>query len=415
MPQVSGSAARLRCAVRDGVDGVIAEHYESLKPEVLATVRGKLADVNLHPDPLDLDAAYNAAWHAFYEQCREDPHAISNLGGWLARIAHRRAIDDIRSARLKYRGPPICDERISEIGYEHDVDDELSMRQRYHQWLLSLRLRLSERERRAVSLCVLHEHSRREASDIMGIDIKRLDKIMVEANRKLGGLLEAINRGDWCREQRSLIKAFALGLHEHGGERHALAAAHVMECQACAAYVRSVRGLAAVVPAPTLIASGVGAGGGIAGTLSSLFGGGSSGATAAGGTAAGGGGAALLSGIGAKTAALCVSAVCALSGAAFVVERAHDAKPPSDSASASGRAHSGTVANSPTHTTPTTTSSSSHAASSSSKKRTALDPKSKGAQEVAELGIEPQATSTEPTSAASVPRPPDASEFGIGP
>ena len=105
---------------------------------------------------------------------------------------------------------------------------------------MSVRLRLNAREQQAVSLCVLHEHSRRDASDIMGIDIKRLDKIMVAANKKLGGLLEAISRGEWCEDQRSLIKAYAFGLHEEGGERHALAVAHVMECQACAAYVRSL-------------------------------------------------------------------------------------------------------------------------------------------------------------------------------
>ena len=115
---------------------------------------------------------------------------------------------------------------------------------------MSVRLRLNAREQQAVSLCVLHEHSRRDASDIMGIDIKRLDKIMVAANKKLGGLLEAINRGDWCQEQRSLIKAYAFGLHEEGGERHALAVAHVMDarhapptCAPCAASPSSCRHL----------------------------------------------------------------------------------------------------------------------------------------------------------------------------
>ena len=399
---------------------VISEHYEAIKGEVLATVRGKLAVDNLLPDPLDLDAAYNAAWHALYEQCRDEVDAISNLGGWLATITHRRAIDDVRRARRKYLAPVAVEESISDLGYEHDVDAEIADRQRFHQWLMSVRLRLNARERQAVSLCVLHAHSRREASEMMGIDIKRLDKVMVDANKKLGGLLDAINRGDWCREQRSLIKAFALGLHEEGSERQKLAAAHVMACPACSAYVRSMRGLAAVVPAPTLIASGAGVGGGIAGALSSLFGSGSGSTVAAGGagTAAGGGGAALLSGIGAKTAALCVSAMCAVGGAAIIVESAPDTKRPADSASASRPSHHGSAAartRTPTTRTATTTSSRTQRASSSSKKRTPPDPKSQGAQEIAEFGIEPQATSQEPTTAASVPRPPDASEFGIEP
>ena len=243
MPVTTPTEIPMSRPAHDRFERVISAHYESLKPEVLATVRGKLAVDNLHPDPSDLDAAYNAAWHALYEHSRKHGKEIGNLGGWLATITYRRAIDDVRSARMKYRAPVAVDDSASRLGYEHDLDGEIADRQRYHQWLVSVRLRLNAREQQAVSLCVLHEHSRRDASDIMGIDIKRLDKIMVAANKKLGGLLEAINRGDWCEDQRSLIKAYAFGLHEEGGERHALAVAHVMECQACAAYVRSLRGL----------------------------------------------------------------------------------------------------------------------------------------------------------------------------
>jgi DNA-directed RNA polymerase specialized sigma24 family protein len=414
------TSLRSRLCPREGrFERLIAEHYESIKPEVLATVRGKLAVDSLHPDPSDLDAAYNAAWHALYEHSRQRGEEVSNLGGWLAMITYRRAIDDIRRAHIKYRALLAVGEEIRQLGYEYDIDAELADRQRYHQWLVSVRLQLNAREQRAVSLCVLHEHSRRDASDIMGIDVKRLDKIMVGANKKLGGLLEAINRGDWCREQRSLIKAYALGLHEEGGERQQLAVAHVMECQSCAAYVRALRGLAVAVPAPALLAGAVGTGGGILGGLSGLFNGGSSGVTVGGaGAAAGGGGATLLGGIGAKTAALCVSAVCAAGGAVIVVESAPNAKPPPDSASASRATPRKGAATTVTPKSTTRTSSARTRPSSISTKRKTPDPKSKGAQEIAELGIEPQATWTPPTSqsiAGEVPRAASASEFGIGP
>ena len=380
--------------------------------------------------PSDLDAAYNAAWHALYEQSRKHGKEIGNLGGWLATITYRRAIDDVRSARMKYRAPVAVDDSASRLGYEHDVDAEITDLQRYHQWLVSVRLRLNAREQQAVSLCVLHEHSRRDASDIMGIDIKRLDKIMVAANKKLGGLLEAINRGDWCEDQRSLIKAYAFGLHEEGGERHALAVAHVMECQACAAYVRSLRGLSVAVPAPALLSGAVAASGGIVGGLSGLFGGGASGGAAAGGVgtaAAGGGGATLLGGLGAKTAALCVTAVCAAGGAVAVVENTPDAKAPSDPPSASDpppasdpptRSVAATAASNKISRIQATTRSDNDRPSGTSKKRTPPNPNSNAAQQISELGIEPQAISTPPTTqahAASVPRAPTASEFGIGP
>jgi DNA-directed RNA polymerase specialized sigma24 family protein len=418
MPVNTPTETPLSRLAHDRFERVIAEHYESLKAEVLATVRGKLAVDSLHPDPSDLDAAYNAAWHALYEQSRQRGNEISNLGGWLALITYRRAIDDIRSSRMKDRAPIDVEESISQLGYEHDIDAEITDRQRYHQWLMSLRLRLNAREQQAVSLCVLHEHSRRDASEIMGIDIKRLDKIMVAASKKLGGLLEAINRGDWCQEHQSLIKAYAFGLHQSGGERHALAVAHVMECQACAAYVRSLRGLTVVVPAPALLASAVGAGGGI---LVGLFNGSANGAAAAGGAgAAGGGGAALLGGIGAKSAALCVSAVCAAGGAVLVAESVHDAgpKPHAAAASASRTATRHAPSTSVTPKTAPTTNSRTNRPSSSSKKNSLPDPNSKGAQEIAEFGIEPQATSTSITSratatAAAVPRPAAAAEFDI--
>ena len=141
MPVVTPTEIPMSRPAHQRFERVIAEHYESLKPEVLATVHGKLAVDSLHPDPSDLDAAYNAAWHALYEQSRRRDEEVSNLGGWLAMITYRRAIDDVRRAHIKYRAPVAVGEGISQLGYEHDVDAELADSQRYHQWLMSVRLR----------------------------------------------------------------------------------------------------------------------------------------------------------------------------------------------------------------------------------------------------------------------------------
>jgi len=122
MPVVTPTEIPMSRAAHDRFERVIAEHYESLKPEVLATVRGKLAVDSLHPDPSDLDAAYNAAWHALYERSRRHEDEVSNLGGWLATITYRRAIDDVRSARMKYRAPVAFGESISQLGNELDID-----------------------------------------------------------------------------------------------------------------------------------------------------------------------------------------------------------------------------------------------------------------------------------------------------
>ncbi len=62
---------------------------------------------------------------------------------------------------------------------------------------------------------------------------------------KVGELLETIRAGGWCEQQSSLMRAYAFGMLDPGGERHALAVAHCRECPACRAHVASLRGLAA--------------------------------------------------------------------------------------------------------------------------------------------------------------------------
>jgi hypothetical protein len=69
---------------------------------------------------------------------------------------------------------------------------------------------------------------------------------------KLGELLNTIKAGGWCEQQSSLMRAFAFGVLDPAGERHALAVAHCRECPACRAHVASLRGLASVLPLPLL-------------------------------------------------------------------------------------------------------------------------------------------------------------------
>ena len=84
MPVITPTEIPMSRPAHDRFERVIAECYESLKPEVLSTVRGKLAVDSLHPDPSDLDAAYNAAWHALYEQIARarTRRSATSAGGW---------------------------------------------------------------------------------------------------------------------------------------------------------------------------------------------------------------------------------------------------------------------------------------------------------------------------------------------
>src|SRR5439155_8355034 len=86
-------------------------------------------------------------------------------------------------------------------------------------------------------------------------------------SRKVSVVVQSIRDGAWCDEQASLMRGFAYGMLDHGGERYRLARSHLDSCPACRAYVASLRGLAAMLPAPLLpllrwasAASGAGAG-----------------------------------------------------------------------------------------------------------------------------------------------------------
>ncbi len=90
----------------------------------------------------------------------------------------------------------------------------------------------------------------------MGISETRMRKLMEGADpggpgwrARWASSLETIRGGGWCEEQGSLMRGLAFGILDPDGERYRLALIHRSECPACRAYVASLRGLAAVLPA----------------------------------------------------------------------------------------------------------------------------------------------------------------------
>ena len=98
-------------------DALAAEHYEAIKDDVIAAVRGRLASDNVFPDAPDLEAVYNQAWAALLIHMRDGGEAVANLGGWLASIAHRRAVDDAR-AEMRHRARTAA---YATVAAEHGV------------------------------------------------------------------------------------------------------------------------------------------------------------------------------------------------------------------------------------------------------------------------------------------------------
>jgi DNA-directed RNA polymerase specialized sigma24 family protein len=276
---------------------LLRRDFHTLRSKVLAVVRTQLRAKGLTLDPAELEACYAQAWHGLYATVLEG-EAVENPSAWLVLVTFRRAIDESRSAGRRQRG-----EESSAFAGEIpggwspasstlDLAADLDRRARLREVFEGFRTRLSERECEAASLCYLQGLSRADAAERMGISEARMRKLMEGAGAgrpgvagKVGELLDTIKTGGWCEQQSSLMRAYAFGVLDPDGERHALAAAHCRECPACRAHVASLRGLASVLPLPLLprlalaggtgtvagagmrTAPGGGGGGGFAGSL----------------------------------------------------------------------------------------------------------------------------------------------------
>jgi DNA-directed RNA polymerase specialized sigma24 family protein len=238
-------------------DSVLARDYERLKPDILRTVRGKLASSGVRFDDLDLDAFYNQAWHGVHTKLAEGER-IENVSGLLVTIAQRRALDEFRALRMEARvDADLLDGQRVDLDLAAAVDDH--MRLRY--FIEGMREKLHGREREAAALCYVQDYSRPEAAQAMGIKPRRMEKLMDGVSKKVGAFVGDIERDEWCDARHSMIKAYALGLLDPEGERYALAAEHLESCSACRRDVIRMRGIASLSPpVPLMMAALVGAG-----------------------------------------------------------------------------------------------------------------------------------------------------------
>jgi RNA polymerase sigma factor (sigma-70 family) len=239
---------------------LLRKDFAGLRAKVLGIVRGQLRAKGVALDPADLEACYAQAWHGLYATVLEGEQ-VESPSAWLVLVTFRRAIDEHRAAgRAGVLGLEEIGSYPSSSGAARtDLASELDDRERLREVFEALRSRLSARECEAASLCYLQGLSRAEAAERMGVSEARMRKLMEGGGvgrpgvaGKVGELLETIKAGGWCEQQSSLMRAYAFGILEPGGERHALAMAHCRECPACRAHVASLRGLASVLPLPLL-------------------------------------------------------------------------------------------------------------------------------------------------------------------
>lgn len=251
---------------------LLRKGFPELRSKVLAIVRSRLRVKGLTLDRADLEACYAQAWHGLYATVLAG-ETVESPEAWLVLVTFRRAVDELRSAsRADLGGEADVAALDGEIerahasalasgavagaaGSEPDVAAALDDRARLRSLFEAIRSCLSARECEAASLCYLQGLSRAEAAARMDISERRMQKLMEGSGGastgvagKFGELLATIQAGEWCEQQSSLMRAYAFGILDPDGERHALAVAHTRECPACRAHVASLRGLASVLP-----------------------------------------------------------------------------------------------------------------------------------------------------------------------
>jgi DNA-directed RNA polymerase specialized sigma24 family protein len=302
---------------RVSADRVLEREYEELRRPTINALRARLASRRIRFDDADLDAFYNQAWHGLHEQLVQGED-IENHGGFLVQAAYRRSIDELRRLHPERRADGV---ETDLLATEPDLAAAMDDRRRLRELVLGMREGLDERERQAAALCYLHGFSRPEAAQAMGVSPKRMEKLMDGVSRKLGAITDDIDAGTWCETHQSLMKAYAYGVLDPDGERHAIAEAHLRECSGCRRYVRGLRGMGAVLPpvalplgALGLLGAGAAAGAGAAGAGGTS---GSGGAAASGAGTAGAGAGGGLGGL--AVAGIAAAAVAAAGAGAFAV------------------------------------------------------------------------------------------------
>lgn len=263
---------------------MLRKGFPELRSKVLGVVRSQLRGKGITLDAADLEACYAEAWQGLYATVLGGEQ-VENPSAWLVLVTFRRAIDESRTAsRAGVVGggemgayPPLLGAQTSDLAGV--LDDRTRLREVFE----AMRGALSARECEAASLCYLQGLSRAEAATQIGISEARMRKLMEGAGpgrpgvaAKVGGLLNTIKGGGWCEQQSSLVRAYAFGILDPEGERHALAVAHCNACPACRAYVASLRGLASVLPPLPLLSRFVFSGG--VGTTAGVGGGAGAGA-----------------------------------------------------------------------------------------------------------------------------------------
>lgn len=242
-------SVRVRSRTREQEAAEVASaNYEALKHEILRAVAANLRTQGIttmiHQD---LEEAYSEGWQGITQHIIQGK-PLTSLEGLLYRTTLCRAIDIYRSRHERRR----VDMDLDQQSTDSELADRVDHRETLRRVLLRARERLTEKERLAVTLCLLHGYKRPEAADLLGVDRVVFERTMDAAMRKISAIVAGIQaRGCGGEEWARLMRAYALGLLTEDEIDYRRAHDHVEgpeACEACRRYVRGLRGLAVVLP-----------------------------------------------------------------------------------------------------------------------------------------------------------------------
>jgi DNA-directed RNA polymerase specialized sigma24 family protein len=233
---------------RDEAEEIANANYGVMMEEILRSVNGRLRVEGIKTlNRQDLEVAYNEGWQGVTQHIVQG-RPLTSLAGLLFTMVHRRAIDIYRAKQEGRR----VEMDLEQQAVDADLADRADDHEKLTRLLGRLKDRLNDKERRAVTLCVLHGYKRPEAAGLLGIDRVVFERIMDGATKKMAGVVASIEaRGCGGDEWSRLMRAYALGLLSEDEPDYQRAHAHVDgpdPCEACHRYVRGLRSLAAVLP-----------------------------------------------------------------------------------------------------------------------------------------------------------------------
>jgi DNA-directed RNA polymerase specialized sigma24 family protein len=108
---------------RQEAEAVANANYEALKEVVLRSVSSRLFARSVRLDRIDLEAAYNQAWHGVCQAIAQR-RRVGNLAGLLVDITSKRAIDIYRQRNEAMHADADVETHAVEVDLAERVDDQ---------------------------------------------------------------------------------------------------------------------------------------------------------------------------------------------------------------------------------------------------------------------------------------------------